>query len=129
MRCGTITHGFNSDQRYVGCVFTQNGDTTADHRTAQRQHRAAGPLHALGRRRQRPAVRGPPFVRLSSQQLILYTDRSTFSVHEITVLGTPATFNYAFYLVLDGALPAEVGTPIPDPEIGFISRTAMRSRT
>lgn len=27
MRCGSVTHGYDSDQRYVGLVFNQQGDT------------------------------------------------------------------------------------------------------
>ena len=120
MRCGTITHGFDSDQRYVGCVFTQEGDTLTITAPPNGNVAPPGPymLWVVDGNDRPCAV--APFVRLSSQQLLLYTDRSTFSVHEIAVLGTPATFNYAFYLVLDGALPSEVGTPIPNPEIDFI---------
>ena len=123
MRCGTITHGFDSDQRYVGCVFTQEGDTLTITAPPNGNVAPPGPymlwvIEVIGELA-RPCELAP-FLRLSNQQLRLYTDRSTFSVHEIAVLGTPATFNYAFYLVLDGALPGEVGTPIPDPEIDFI---------
>lgn len=120
MRCGTITHGFDSDQRYVGCVFTQNGDTLTITAPPNGNIAPPGPYMLWVIDGNDRPCEVAPFIRLSSQELLLYTDRSTFSMHEIDVLGTPATFNYAFYLVLDGALPGEVGTPIPDPEIDFI---------
>jgi hypothetical protein len=115
MRCGTITHGFDSDQRYVGCAFTQEGDTLTITAPPNGNIAPPGPYMLWVIDSSDRPCELAAFVRLSTQQLLLYTDRSTFSVHEIAVLGVPATFNYAFYLLLDGALPGEVGSPIPNP--------------
>ena len=109
MRCGSITHGFDSDQRYVGCVFTQDGDTLTITAPPNGNIAPPGPymLWVIDSQ-DRPCERAQ-FLRLRRRHLLLYTDRSTFSAHELAVLGDPARFHYAFYLVLDGALPGEVG--------------------
>lgn len=41
MRCGSVTHGYDSDQRYVGLVFSQQGDTLTA--TAPREGSIAPP--------------------------------------------------------------------------------------
>lgn len=119
MRCGSITHGFDPDQRYVGCLFSQNGDTLTITAPPNGNIAPPGPymLWVIDGN-DRPCERAQ-FVRLAAQHLLLYTDRSTFSAHEIEVLGTPARFNYAFYLVLDGALPGEVEDM--EPVIEFLT--------
>jgi hypothetical protein len=119
IRSGTITHGFNSDQRYIGLEFEQDGDELTITAPPNGNIAPPGPYMLWVIDADDRPCELAAFIRLSSQQLLLYTDRSTFSVHEVDVLGTPAQFNYAFYLVLDGALPGEVGDPVASPEIAF----------
>ncbi len=118
MRCGSVTHGFDPDQRYVGCVFTQDGDTLTITAPPNGNIAPPGPymLWVIDAN-DRPCERAQ-FLRLAATHLLLYTNRSTFSAHEVAVLGDPARFNYAFYLVLDGALPSEVEDM--EPDISFI---------
>ncbi len=111
MRCGSNTHGFDSDQRYVGAQFLLLGDAL----------RVFAPPHANI---------APPgyymlwliddedrvcelasFIRISQQKLFISADISTFSVHEVDALGTPAKFNNALYIACDGFLPREVAPP------------------
>jgi hypothetical protein len=119
MRCGSTTHAYDSDQRYVGLVFTQQGN----------QLKVISPPNAwiappgyymlwVIDAANRPCTQAK-FVRLSHQSAFLITDRSTFSMHEIDAVGLPATFSNAFYFVLDGFLPHEVGQPIQTPQIEF----------
>ena len=59
VRLGAVTHSNNMEQRYIPLSFTAGADEPHGHRTGQRQHRAAGLLHALHHRRQRRAVGCP----------------------------------------------------------------------
>jgi hypothetical protein len=62
------------------------------------------------------------FVRVGAQRCFTVTDRSTFSIHEVNALlagGSPATFPRALYVVLDGFLPHELGSPIVAPALTF----------
>ena len=56
MRPGAPTHAFDMDQRLVGMSFTNGSGTPDRDRAAQRQHRAAGILHAVSGEQQRSAV-------------------------------------------------------------------------
>ena len=57
LRCGSITHGFNSDQRYVGLDVQRHRQHRAERgRAAQRARRAARLLHAVAHRRRRATL-------------------------------------------------------------------------
>ena len=73
VRLGAVTHSVNMEQRYVPLSFTAGGGSDQRHRPGQRQHRAAGRLHAVPDRRRRrplggedgecpPAAAAPPTV-------------------------------------------------------------------
>ncbi|MEU2032596.1 galactose oxidase-like domain-containing protein [Nocardia amamiensis] len=119
-RCGSVTHAFDGDQRYVGLNFdVVQGNSLRV--TAPPNSRIAPPgyyllwiVDASGRPCEQAA-----FIRVCSQRLITITDRSTFSTHEVQALGTPATFTNALYVVLDGFLPSEAGSPPVTPTITF----------
>ena len=91
LRCGSITHGFNTDQRYVGLTFSAtDGDTLSV--AAPPNGRVAPPGYYmlwLIDEAGRPCERAS-FVRVSQQKLVLSADISTFSIHEVDALGTPA---------------------------------------
>lgn len=112
IRCGSCTHGFNPDQRYLGLDFTQ-----VDGNTLRVQTPASGDIAPPGYYllwivddQGRPCQRAP-FIRLSKQKCYVTADVSTFSVHEVDALGTPANFDNALYVVYDGFLPDEVSVP------------------
>ena len=115
IRNGSITHGFNSDQRYVVLGFSvQDGNTL----TVQSppNGRIAPPGYYmlwLIDDSERPCQRAR-FIRISKQKLIVSADISTYSIHEVDALGTPAAFNAALYVAADGFLPAEVSAPSLD---------------
>lgn len=119
-RCGSVTHAFDGDQRYVGLNFTLlEGNRLRV--TSPPNSRIAPPGYYLlwviddnGRPCQQSS-----FIRICSQRLLLITDRSTFSVHEVQALGTPATFTNALYVILEGFLPSEVGNPPVTPTLTF----------
>ena len=122
-RCGSVTHAFDGDQRYVGLQF--------DHVEGDRLLVAAPPNSRIA----------PPgyyllwvldnghlpcqqarFIRICSQGVQIILDRSTFSTHEVQALGVPATaalFSNALYVVLDGFLPVEAGEPPVTPTLTF----------
>ncbi len=111
MRCGSITHAFDSDQRYVGLNFTQEGTSLTV--TAPPNPDVAPPgfymlwvINTQGR-----PCHLAKFVRLSWQKALISADISTYSVQEVEALGTPASFNNALYLAYDGFLPDEVSAP------------------
>ena len=112
MRCGSITHGFNSDQRYVGLQFavedSQHLTVTSppDGRIAPPGYYMLWLIDDQGRPCQRAS-----FIRVSQQKLVVSADISTFSIHEVDALGTPAQFFDALYVAADGFLPSEVTTP------------------
>ena len=111
IRCGSVTHAFDSDQRYVGLTFEQRGPVLT----------VSSPLHG---------GIAPPgnyllwvvdegghpcelaaFVRLSRQKALISADISTYSLLEVEALGLPAEFPTGLYLVYDGFLPSEVSPP------------------
>lgn len=57
-----------------------------------------------------------PFIRVSKQKCYFTADVSTYSIHEVNALGTPANFLDALYLVFDGFLPDEIGSPAVELE-------------
>lgn len=119
-RCGSVTHAFDGDQRYVGLTFTLLEDnrlrviSPPNSRIAPPGYYLLWIVDANGLPCQQAS-----FIRICSQRLILITDRSTFSTHEVQALGTPATFTNALYVILEGFLPSEVGSPPVTPAISF----------
>lgn len=122
IRCGSTTHAFNADQRYVGLTFTWSGTTLTA--TAPSSSAVAPPGYYMlwiVDENDLPCQMAK-FVRLSDQQCSLITDRSTFSVHEVQALldaGASARFTNAFYVVMQDFLPHEVGSPPIPPTITF----------
>ena len=112
MRCGSITHGFNSDQRYVGLSFTvEDGNTLAvspppGGDIAPPGYYMLWLIDDQGRPCQRAS-----FIRVSKQKLFVSADISTFSIFEVDALGPPSEFKHALYVACDGFLPSEVTTP------------------
>lgn len=122
MRAGSMTHAFDADQRYVVAEFQPGEDAEVLVVTAPPHGAVAPPGHYMlwlvddaGR-----PCRRAPLIRLSDQRVVLVMDRSTFSTHEVEALGGMATFSNAFYTVLDGYLPNEVGTPVVQPTFAFV---------
>jgi hypothetical protein len=119
-RCGSVTHAFDSDQRYVGLAFQRDeGDRLRV--VAPPNSRVAPPGYYLlwvvdGNGLPCQEAR---FIRICAQRLQLILDRSTFSTHEVQALGTPAVFTNALYVVLDGFLPSEAGNPPVAPTLRF----------
>jgi hypothetical protein len=116
LRCGSGTHGFDSDQRYVGLQFGGGARLTV---TAPPAPEVAPPgfymlwvVDSAGRPCEQAA-----FIRVCDQELDVLLERSTISRHEVVAMGTPATFVDAFYVVLDGFMPHELGEPLLEPDV------------
>jgi hypothetical protein len=112
IRCGSCTHGFNPDQRYIGLPFLAVDNNTLTITTPPNGNVAPPGYYMiwiidnLGR-----PCRWAPIIRLSKQKCYFTADISTYSIHEVDALGTPANFNNALYLVFDSFLPDEIGNP------------------
>lgn len=122
-RCGSVTHAFDADQRYVGLAF-QHGEGDRLLVTAPPNSRIAPPGYYLlwVLDQNHLPCQEARFIRICPQRLQLILDRSTFSTHEVQALGVPATaavFPNALYVVLDGFLPSEAGNPPVTPTLSF----------
>lgn len=112
MRCGSITHGFNSDQRYVGLQFNALNSGALEIFAPPSPEVAPPGYYMLfliddqGRVCQRAK-----FIRLSRQKLVISAEISTYSILEVDALGPPANFDDALFVVFDGFMPHEV-TPL-----------------
>ena len=118
LRCGSCTHGFDSDQRFVALDFTGTTNLVA---TAPSDPNIAPPgfymlwaVDSAGRPCQQAA-----FLRLCDQEIDLLMDRSTLSRHEVNAMGVPAYFLEAFYAVLRGFMPHELGDPLVEPQVSI----------
>lgn len=129
MRCGSITHAYDSDQRYVGLNFTAQGDKLTV--TSPPNASIAPPgyymlwvIDTQGR-----PCHLAKFVRLTEQTCEIITDRSTFSRLEVeaTFLDPDAeglaVFANAFYVYYDGFMPHELGVPggVPNVKLAWDS--------
>ena len=119
IRCGSVTHAADYDQRYVALAFTHQ----------------AGTANLIASYPSDPSVLPPGwymlwivdaadrpcqlarFVRVAHQSCFLYADRSTFSIMEvqakIAALGAPARFTRAISAVFDGFLSPELAGGAP----------------
>ncbi len=112
IRCGSVTHAFDSDQRYVGLTF-QKGEGNTLVATAPPNGNLAPPGYYmlwLVDSQERPCKLAK-FIRVSAQHCDISLDISTYSKVEAQAAGSPALFSKAIYVVYDGFLPGEVDTP------------------
>jgi len=113
IRCGSSTHAFDGDQRYIGLPFTREG--TILRVTAPPHGNIAPPgeyMLWIVTNDGKPCQRAK-FVRVGGDMYVI-TDRSHFSRTEVQALqtgGAAATFYDAFYVILDGFRPEEVTPP------------------
>lgn len=119
-RCGSVTHAFDGDQRYVGLNF--DGDSEGSLVVTMPPNGNVAPpgyyLLWVVDNAGLPCQQAS-FIRLCSQGIELIMDRSTFSTHEVSAIGVPATFTNALYVVLTNYLPSELGSPVAPPALSF----------
>lgn len=131
LRCGSVTHGFDADQRYVVCQFRQSGDRLTV--TAPEGSGIAPPGYymlfvldsVMVEGHGRPCVRAP-IVRVCDQECIPVNNVSTFSKLAVVALkvGNAAQFDDAIWLFLENYLPHEANFPtMPAIEIRWDSPT------
>jgi hypothetical protein len=112
LRCGSVTHAFNPDQRYLSVPFEPVDNNTlsilvqGDSDTIPPGRYMVWIIDNQGR-----PCEWASFIRISRQKPLISADISTFSVQEVQALGLPAEFSQALFLVYDGFLPDEVTTP------------------
>lgn len=122
MRLGAMTHHTDSEQRYVALefvvtsydattkAFTLQAGVTGDANIAPPGHYMLWVIDD----QERPCERAR-IVHLSRRQCSIVTDRSHFSSDEVNAAGT-TDFDNAFYVIMDGFRPDElgIGTTTPD---------------
>ena len=112
IRCGAITHGFNTDQRHVGLNFAvQDSDTIVVSSPPRGEIAPPGYYMLWLIDDQERVCERASFIRVSRQKLVISADISTYSIFEVDALGLPAQFNSALFVAADGFLPSEVTTP------------------
>lgn len=114
-KCGSATHAFDSDQRYVGLSFERIGTSNRLWVNAPPHGNVAPPgqymlwiVDNAGRPCERATI-----LRLAQTASFVLTDRSSFSVHEVDAVlsgpaGSPAVFPNALYYIVQGHLPHEL---------------------
>ena len=116
IRCGSVTHGFDSDQRYVGLRFEPVLGMSNTLRITAPPHGNVAPpgqymlwiIDNAGLPCDQARI-----LRLAQTDSLILSDRSTFSVHEVDAVlsgpaGAPAVFPNALYYVIEGHLPHEI---------------------
>ena len=118
LRCGSCTHGYNPDQRYVTARFSvvsSLGNTRTLRITAPPRPHVAPPgyylLWVLDNNDPPRPCRWAPFIRLADIKCQINENISSYSIHEAEAKGYPATFANGVYVEWDGFLPGEVSTP------------------
>lgn len=115
IRCGSATHAFDGDQRYVALTFEHIATTDRLRVNAPPHGNIAPPgqyMLWVVDNAGRPCERAP-ILRLAQTTSFILTDRSSFSVHEVEALlsspgATVAEFPNALYFVVQGHLPHEI---------------------
>lgn len=112
LRCGSVTHSYNPDQRYLSVNFQKLSPTDllvmppAEATIAPPGWYMIWVLDASDR-----PCEWAPFIRITKQKCMATVDVSTYSVHEVTAMPAPKQFDQALFLVYDGFLPDEVSQP------------------
>ncbi len=123
MRCGSITHAFDSDQRYVGLVFTQQNNTLTITSPPNSKIAPSGYYMLWVIDENNRPCELAKFMRVADRTCEMIMDRSTFSRLEVeaTFLEPDqeglAVFEGAFYVFFDGSMPHELGLPGATPTI------------
>lgn len=131
-RCGSVTHAFDSDQRYVALEFKANGATIEAR--APKDPGIAPPGNYLlwviapktnAAPQGLPAVRAA-FLRVCEQSCRIVNEHSTFSVMEAEALQEPpaqgeARFKGALFVFFEGYMPHELGNGAPTVTFRFDS--------
>ncbi|WP_188112246.1 galactose oxidase early set domain-containing protein [Aquimarina sp. RZ0] len=119
IRNGSVTHGHDYDQRYVGLEFDQDGGDTLIVTSPPNGNVAPPGYYTLWVINDSglPCQKAK-FVRLAHQKCTIITDRSTFSNYEVDALlgedGT-AIFEDSLYLMYDNFIPSELNLPGGSP--------------
>jgi hypothetical protein len=125
IRCGSFTHAFDGDQRYLTLHFTRSGSTLTV--TAPHSSTLAPPgtymLWVL--RNETTPCQQAAFIRLAPQDHYFALELDTYSLLAVKALKKPftesneATFEEAIFLFYEGFLPSEVDVPAQVPQLSW----------
>ncbi|HSE37191.1 MAG TPA: galactose oxidase-like domain-containing protein, partial [Blastocatellia bacterium] len=112
MRPGSVTHHTDSEQRYIALDFIPGPGPNQLTAQIPGDPSIAPPGYYMVwivDLNNRPCARAP-FAQLLRSRCFVIIDRSHYSKDEVNATPPPATdFNDAFYVVMDGFLPSELG--------------------
>ena len=132
LRCGSMTHGFDSDQRYVGLTFQQSGNTLEITSPPHGGIAPPGPYMLWVIDDDGRPCEQAEFIRLTYLECEIGLERNTFSVLEIEAkLLEPeddlAIFKEAIYFHFDGFRAPELGIPGAEPDVDLFVGTSPGS--
>jgi hypothetical protein len=111
MRCGSVTHALDTDQRMISVDFKKTGNTTLEVQLPYMpEYMPPGRYMLWVVDAQNRPSKWAPLIRICKQKPLFSVDFDKFSHAEVKALGASATFSNAVYLVYDGFLPDEVTT-------------------
>ena len=119
IRCGTVTHSTNNDQRFVGLSIESRSGNTLNLVSPPHGNVAPPGYYMLWLLDNADApCEMAKIVRVGHVVCTIVTDRSTFSKEEVEALGGggQATFTNAVYIQYDGFIHTEI-TTTPDIEV------------
>jgi hypothetical protein len=123
MRCGSFTHAFDADQRYLSLRFEKADSTLTVTAPSSPALAPAGYYMLWVLRDEETPCEQALFIRLCEQDCDLILDHSTFSVLEVEAAFLDlnpeglAEFPEAFFAFFDGFLPHELGLPAAEPTV------------
>ena len=112
IRCGSVTHSGDFDQRYVALDFDTAGSTITATLPADPTVTPPGYYMLWAVTSGELPCKVAPFVRVGHVNCDVVAGPSTFSQEQVESLGDPAAFPFALYAVFDGFLPKELPTSL-----------------
>lgn len=125
IRCGSFTHAFDGDQRYLTLSFTQSGSALTVHAPSSSTLAPPGTYMLWVLRNQTTPCQRARFIRLAPQDHYFALELDTYSLLAVKALKQPftdstiATFEEAIFLFYEGFLPSEVDVPAKVPDLSW----------
>ncbi|MGC3939639.1 galactose oxidase-like domain-containing protein [Roseobacter sp. EG26] len=125
MRCGSFTHAFDGDQRYLTLSFVQNGDTLTARAPSSSNLAPPGNYMLFVLRNGNTPCRQAQFIRLSHQEAYAVLQISTYSQLAVKALRPPysdtneAVFAEGIDFIYQGFLPHELNVPAEEPDVSW----------
>lgn len=126
IRCGSFTHAFDADQRYLTLPFQQAGTTLGVRAPASPNLAPPGNYLLFVLRNEETPCQQARFIRLAEQEAFAVLQLSTYSQLSVKALRPPysqtdeARFSEAIDFIYQGFLPHELDIPAQDPAVTWV---------